>query len=212
MSSVLEPSTRSLAALAAALGDIPVARIRTTPAPGTATEADMLAANAGDALCELIDGTLVEKAVSAKASFVSWKLSMAVGGFVEAEKLGFLLGEAGFVRLPKHDGRWRSPDVAFYHGTDAAYDALDRKAYPELTPALAVEILSPGNTRREIAGKTAEYFRSGTELVWVIDPETKTAKVYRSPEEVTEIEADGTLDGGDTLPGFSVTLAKLFER
>lgn len=222
MPSVLKPTTEptvpitpaspvTLADLAATFGAIPIGRVRMTPAPGTATEADMLAANAGDAPgCELIDGTLVEKAVSFKSSKVAASLSGFLFIFLRDRSLGFIAGEQGFVRLPGLSGRWRGPDVAFYRASEEAEAAVERHAYPELTPALAVEVLSPGNSDVEIAGKVADYFQSGTELVWVIDPEAKTAKIYRAPEEVTEIDAAGTLEGRETLPGFSVKLGDLF--
>src|SRR5487761_519570 len=45
------------------LGDIPPHRVRMKPYPGTATEKDVIAAEAAldKRLCELVDGTLVEK-------------------------------------------------------------------------------------------------------------------------------------------------------
>ena len=60
----------------------------------------------------------------------------------------------------------------------------------------------------EMTRKTAEYFDSGARLVWIIDPETRTATVYTSPEQ-SSIE-DDTLDGGDVLPGFTAPLKALF--
>src|SRR5215468_1891250 len=53
----------NLAELVEQLGDIPLERIRMRPPPGTATEADVLAALEAPRkrICELIDGVLVEK-------------------------------------------------------------------------------------------------------------------------------------------------------
>jgi hypothetical protein len=46
------------------LGGIPLERIRMVPPPGTATEEDVLAVHdRTNRLCELVDGTLVEKAM-----------------------------------------------------------------------------------------------------------------------------------------------------
>ena len=51
----------TMAELMNRLGDVPLWRIRLAPPPGTATEADMLAATErDDHHCELIDGVLVE--------------------------------------------------------------------------------------------------------------------------------------------------------
>ena len=47
-------------------------------------------------------------------------------------------------------------------------------------------------------------------VVWQIDPGTRTADVYTTPDTFTRLEANGTLDGGDVLPGFTLSLADLF--
>jgi Uma2 family endonuclease len=60
--------------------------------------------------------------------------------------------------------------------------------------------------------KLKEYCLGGVSLVWIIDPETRSAEVYTAPDEKTAIPATGSLDGGDVLPGFRLPLAKLFEK
>src|SRR5262249_53465558 len=81
---------------------------------------------------------------------------------------------------------------------------------PDLVPKLAVEVLSAGNTKKEMARKLRDYFVAGVELVWVIDPAKRQGKIYTAPDEfhlVTEHEA---MDGGDVLPGFRLPLSELF--
>ena len=51
-----------------------------------------------------------------------------------------------------------------------------------------------------------------TATVLDVHPETRTAEAYTAPDEVTVIPPDGTLDGGDVLPGFTLPLAKLFAK
>ena len=54
------PTIESLADLLRRLGDIPLERFRFRPAPGTATEEDLIELDRrGDSLCELVDGTVV---------------------------------------------------------------------------------------------------------------------------------------------------------
>jgi hypothetical protein len=53
---------QTLADLLASLGGISAARVRLRPFPGTATERDVIAIHDREnRLCELVDGTLVEK-------------------------------------------------------------------------------------------------------------------------------------------------------
>ena len=61
--------TTTLADLLANLGGIAPYRVRFPPAPGMATEQDVLAIYAREKrLCELVDGVLVEKAVGFRES------------------------------------------------------------------------------------------------------------------------------------------------
>ncbi len=48
-------------------------------------------------------------------------------------------------------------------------------------------------------------------LVWVFWPETQTVIVYAPDAERRTLNADDTLDGGDVLPGFTASVAKLFD-
>ncbi|MFH5806339.1 Uma2 family endonuclease [Alienimonas sp. DA493] len=188
-------------------GDVPLYRIVMDPAPGTATEADIdRVKRETGRLCELIDGTLIEKAVGAESDLMGSKLIALLLPFVEARGLGWVLGGQGFLRLS--GSRLRSADVAFVRYEQVEGDRFpSTPAYPALYPDLAIEILSPGNTAREMRTKRADCFTAGTRLVWEIDPAAETATVYTGVDQVAEeLGADGTLGGRDVLPGFSVPL------
>ena len=201
-----EPAVRTIADLLHQLGDIPPARVRWNPVPGTATLDDLLKPeNEG---CELVDGTLVEKPVGQEESFLAAWLVMVVNQHVVAGNLGYVTGEQGMVELPS--GPVRGPDVAFF-----AWDRLPNrrrpsKPIPELAPDLAVEVLSVSNTKAEMARKRAEYFAAGVRLVWEIDPRARTARAYTAADRFTDLSAADALDGGDVLPGFTLPLADLF--
>lgn len=94
------------------LGDIPAARVRLRPAPGTATAKDVLAIHAkAGLLCELVDGTLVEKAMGFKACCLGAALLSYLLDFVNSRNLGLVVGEAGMLRLST--GLLRIPDVSY---------------------------------------------------------------------------------------------------
>jgi Uma2 family endonuclease len=79
----------------------------------------------------------------------------------------------------------------------------------ELAPDLAVEVLSPEDSPRDVLDKVGEYLAAGVRLVWVIDPRASRAVSYRSLPDVREIGPDGVLDGGQLLPGFRYPLSDL---
>lgn len=193
-------------ALHARLGLVPLSRIRTKPAPGTATEKDL--ERARKPVCELIDGVLVEKAMGDRESLLGMYVGRLIGNHVDAGDLGVVLGEAGYFRIGGK--QLRAPDASFTSWSSFPQDEIPEEAYWSVAPALAVEVLSPDNTVAEMDRKIGEFFAEGTKLFWVIDPDTKTAKVYTSAKKFKELDASGTLDGGKVLPGFKLPLADLF--
>ena len=58
--------------------------------------------------------------------------------------------------------------------------------------------------------KVEEWLQAGTRLVWVLYPATRSAKVYRSLEEVQDLSEDDSLDGGQVIPGFTCNIGDLF--
>lgn len=189
-----------------ALGDIPPHRVRMNPRPGTATIDDLL--NPENEGCELVDGTLVEKAMGWEESFLASWLLTTINNHVLANNLGAVTCEQGMFELP--DGPVRGPDVAFTAWATMPGRVRPREAFPNLAPDLVIEILSPRNTAREMARKRREYFRAGVRLLWEINPRTRTVVEYTADDAGTQLPATGSLDGGAVLPGLSVPLADLF--
>lgn len=195
------------------LGDIPPERVRMKPYPGTATEQDVIAAEGAldKRLCELIDGTLVEKAVGQYESRVGAILLHFIETHLDThEDLGICYGADAMLRIVP--GRVRLPDVSFVSWGKLPNHELPAEPIANLVPDLAVEVLSEGNTPREMENKRREYFQGGARLVWEIDPDTQSARVYTTPDQFQEIGPDGSLDGGNVLPGFTLSLSRLFAR
>jgi Uma2 family endonuclease len=205
------PTEWTIADVRARLPGFPAWRIRTYPAPGTATEKDLLKAEARSGrICELIDGTLVEKVMASIESMLALALSHFIYLYLDRNDVGSLMGEAGFLEIMP--GQVRAPDVSFIR-----WERLPRAESPKppifaLAPDLAVEILSKGNTAREMKRKLREYFQSGVRLVWCIEPKTRSARAYTATNEWTDIGPGDSLLGGEILPGFELPLAQLFAR
>ncbi len=215
MATVVEPPARafpedwSLADLLDRLGGVPAWRVRLYPLPGTATERDVIETEARtDRLCELVDGVLVEKGMGFNESEIAINIAGVLNAFVKQRRLGIVVGESGMMKIL---GRQvRIPDVAFVSWDRLPGRKRPRTPVPELVPDLAVEVLSPSNTAREMERKLQEYFAAGVRLVWYIDPQTRTACAYTSPEAGTRISEEGLLEGGEVLPGFALALADVF--
>jgi Uma2 family endonuclease len=67
----------------------------------------------------------------------------------------------------------RVPDLAVFERSTM----VEQDGYIHSAPQLAVEVLSPANTRREREEKLNNYAEIGTPEVWVISPEGKTVEI-----------------------------------
>jgi Uma2 family endonuclease len=193
-----------------ALGDVPPGRVLLHPTPGTATEAELLELlDHENRTCELVDGTLVEKPLGIVESMLAVALVRLLGNYVAERKLGVLSGPDGPYRL--RFGLVRFPDIAFIPWDRLPGKPTELPAIPSLIPTLAVEVLSESNTRREMDLKREEYFRAGVQLVWMVDPESRSVEVYRQPRSPEKVlRGADAIEGAEVLPGFTLTVESLF--
>ena len=190
-------------------GNIPLWRIVFDPPPGTATPEDVTRLDDHrDFLCELVDGTLVRKAVGFKESLLAAELISLLNLAIKPANLGVVLGEAGTIRMA--DGSVRIPDVSFASWQSLEGSDFQTTPIPRVTPDLAVEIISKSNTRKELERKLNEYFADGVKLVWYIDPRSETIRAYSSPQSFRELAKGDTLDAGEIIPGFQLDVAEFF--
>jgi Uma2 family endonuclease len=191
------------------LGNIPLCRVLMDPPPGLATEADLLEAERRyDRLYELVDGTLVEKAVGYHESLLACALGEILRRFVIPRNLGVVAGADGMVRL--FPGLVRGPDVAFASWDRFPGRKIPEEPIPSLAPDLAIEVLSKSNTGPEMKRKRGEYIEAGVLVVWEIDCKRRKVSVYTPDGAVTVLKASQKLNGGDILPGFSLKVNELF--
>jgi Uma2 family endonuclease len=211
MSTATAKQDLTVADLLHRLGGISARRVHLVPTPGTATEQDVIKVHdRTNRLCELVEGVLVEKVMGFDESVFSLLLAGALLDYLKRRDLGKLIGADGMVRL--FPGLVRIPDVAFISWKRFPKSKRERGEIPSVAPDLVVEILSKGNTKREMARKLEEYFRSGVRLVWYVDPKVRTVRVYTAPDESVVLSEERDLDGGDVLPGFSLSIRDWFNE
>lgn len=190
---------------------VPASRILLDPAPGQGTVQDVIDIHArSKRLFELVDGTLIEKPMGYKESLIAIAIASWLRAFVMPRNLGLVSGEAGMMNL--FASLVRMPDVAFTAWSRFPGGKVPEKPVPRLAPDLAVEVLSPSNTRREMERKRSEYFQAGAQLVWIVDLDLRTVDVYTpaSPDVPVTLAQHEKLTGGEVLPGFELLLVDLF--
>ncbi|MEI6234028.1 MAG: Uma2 family endonuclease [Planctomycetota bacterium] len=175
------------------------------------TERELLRLPKEDGKYELVDGDLV---LMSPAHFdhgtICASMTIRLGAYVLEKKLGIIAeGQTGFWMA---NGNLRSPDISFI--SIATLSKLERlpTGFFKGAPDLAVEVFSPSERTKQLNGKIADYFASGTKLVWVIYPKSRSARIYRKPNAKRLIGEDEKLDGEDVVPGFKVRVGDLFPR
>lgn len=186
---------------------VPPKRIRLQPPPGQATEVDVVRARP---LCELIDGVLVEKAMGFWESRLAVLLGYYIETYLDDNDIGFTLGEGGMQRVAF--GQVRLPDLSFYLWSRFPNRELTTAQILDKVADLAVEVLSPSNTEEEMKRKRREFFAGGAKLFWIVDPDERTVEVFTALEQATLFTEADTLDGGDVLPGFKLSIREWFAR
>jgi Uma2 family endonuclease len=190
------------------LGGIAPERVCVDPKPGDATIEDLVHLNDKGGMYELVDATLVEKAMGWRESLIAMVLVRFFGEFVAKNNLGLVSGPDGFMRILR--SQVRGPDVAFVSWARLPEGRVPDTAVPEIVPDIAVEVLSEGNTYAEMSRKRREYFHAGVRQVWMVDLNERTVAVYTDIMRYEMFDEDAQLSGGDILPGFVIPLSEVF--
>ncbi|NQU23001.1 MAG: Uma2 family endonuclease [Candidatus Nealsonbacteria bacterium] len=177
--------------------------------PQQVVAAEHLLETPGLGPCELVRGELI---MMTPGGFDHGSIANIVGyyltGFVIEHGLGTITGaETGF-QIGHDPDTVRAPDVGFVRA-----DRVPSGPTPGFfqgPPDLAVEVLSPGDRAGEVLDKVQQWLDAGCQVVWLIDPQRRTAAVYRVGEQTVLHNKDDELTGGDLLPGFRLRLADIF--
>jgi Uma2 family endonuclease len=168
---------------------------------------------ARDGLFEVIGGEVVaiERMGTAEIR-LAFEIAMPIEQFAASTNAGRCAMELLFdLQLPS--GQKRRPDFAFV--SSERWPLGDRIPAGEawnVIPDLAGEILSPSNQAEEIMEKTCEYFAAGVRAVWLVYPRQHILQVYTSPSDVSGYGAGDDVPGEPVLPGFRLSLERLFRN
>jgi Uma2 family endonuclease len=159
---------------------------------------------------ELVKGELLRMSPTGTThGEVTMNLAAPLHRHVKLNKLGKVYAaETGF-KLETDPDTVRAPDIAFVTAKRLQSQS-GQQGYGDGAPDLAVGVMSPGDTKREVTEKIKEYFAGGARMVWVVNPKSRTVSVYRSPSDGTMLTENDTLDGGDVVLGFQIAVAEIF--
>ena len=173
------------------------------------TEEELMALPKDSGKWELVNGELT---LMAPAGFdhgdIIGTLFVLLGFHVRKNRLGRILdGQTGFWMK---SGNLFSPDLSFVSRARLAGLKRGSTGFFKGSPDLAVEVLSPTESKAAANKKIREYFKNDTRLAWLIDPSKKSIFVHHSPVADAVLHIGDVLDGESIVPGFSMPAADLF--
>jgi Uma2 family endonuclease len=177
------------------------------------TEAELMALPEDGYLHEVVNGELV---MSPKNNpyhgDICADLLTALRTHAKARKLGAVWDSSTGFWMDNRN--CRAPDISFVTKQrllSLGFRRTSRQFFPG-APDLAVEVLSPNNTRAEIDERLKDFFASGTQIAWIINPETECAEVCHSLTQRQLLGPGADLEGERLLPGFRYPIADLFKE
>lgn len=156
---------------------------------------------------ELIGGEIVEKMVSnSYCSIIESRINRLLGNFVEEHDLGWITSPDGGYNVA---GERYIPDVAFL--SRKRHPEVPKVSYIRMAPDLAVEVMSPNDSERELLLKVTTYLLDNV-VVWVVYPDDKIVHIH-TPGKVAEVlNINDKIDGGTLLPGFTLPVEDIFPK
>ncbi|MGE0598894.1 MAG: Uma2 family endonuclease [Dehalococcoidia bacterium] len=163
---------------------------------------------------ELVCGKVVtHMPVSGKHGERQGIIWQALRSFALAHNEGRVTVEAGFV-LQQDPDLVRAPDVALVASSSLPDGELPEDGFISGPPMLAVEVVSKGDTEKDVLEKVADYLDYGVTRVWAVRAKTRSVVIYYPNGEVKLVPFGGSLssdDAGFSNEGFDLPLASIFD-
>jgi Uma2 family endonuclease len=174
---------------------------------GPATIDDLLQCPKDGRKYELVDGQILVSPAGLYHAQVVAKIVHIIATFLDSHPIGVVCGDNLGINFP--NGNLRSPDVTFVRNEKLPVGE-PAEGFPSFIPDLAVEILSPHDSLRQVGQKIGEFLDCGVSLVWLVDPTRETVTVYRSLSQTEQLSPKDVITAEPILPGFSCQVSRFF--
>lgn len=127
----------------------------------------------------------------------------------EQKQLGEVFDSNSGFTLP--NGAVRSPDVSWIE--KSLWHKLNKSQqdkFAPIVPNFVLELKSQSDSLTELQAKMVEYINQGVKLGWLLNPENKTAEIYRPGFDKQVLENPDKLSGEEVLPEFELNLTKIW--
>ncbi len=183
----------------------------TASRPRLMTAEEFMDADLGDGLFELVRGEVVRLSPPFYPhGSVCYHLAGMFGDYERRTRYGHGATNDTSIQTTRAPDSVRGPDVLFYSNARWPRSATDVKL-PPVPPDVAVEVRSPGDRRREIEAKVAEYLQAGVLVVWVVDPRKRTVSIHRAGTAAVALTDKDVIADQPELPDFRASVAEILD-
>ncbi|MEJ7762695.1 MAG: Uma2 family endonuclease [Thermomicrobiales bacterium] len=158
---------------------------------------------------ELLWGELISVASNFRQMALTGRLVAALSTYVDEHDLG-IVGPEGTFEFKTDLPLVLVPDVAFVRTENIPPQDQQAKGNIHVVPDLVIEVISPSETPRTIQRKSTAYLGQGVRMVVIVYPERHEITLWSSEATPRYLGREDTLDFGDVVPGFSLSLVHLF--
>lgn len=114
------------------------------------------------------------------------------------------------VAPPGEQARTLVPDVAYLSYAKLSPEQERAAQYPLVAPDVAFEVLSPRDRKSYIAEKIRVYLASGTSVVVIVNPDSRTVTLHDA--RGIEVLNDEDILKHESLPKFTLRVAEIFAK
>ena len=101
-----------------------------------------------------------------------------------------------------------SPDVSWIEKSRLV--GVEIVGFISIVPDFIIELRSATDNLKPLQDKMQEYQRLGVRLGLLINPKNKQIEVYRPGQDTVVLESPGSIDCGDVMPGFVLSMSRIW--
>ena len=174
------------------------------------TAEELIKLPGGSCRYELVKGELLTMPLAGEEHGVLIiNVTLPIAQYVRSNNLGIVYGADTGFQIESNPDTVLGPDIAFVLKDRLKETGISR-GYRMGAPDLAVEIISPRDSAKRAEQKAHRWLAGGANIVWTVDPKTRTVKVYESTSSVAVLGEAHVLTGGTVLPGFKLPVSEIF--
>jgi len=155
---------------------------------------------------ELIHGEIIEMSPTGFEHGRSCsRIDRLLGRWSEGKPFDVLTCDPGFIW---NESTVRAPDVAVVTAEQVA--RAPARGFIPFAPVLVVEVVSPSDAWSDVKEKVQGWLAFGVVMVWVVDPQTRSAEVHMAGRPVLALSQHDTITGDSVLAGFTARVGDFF--